>query len=112
MVGHCCLAQNCYYQAMPIGRLAGNPRPREDRVQRAAQEAWDSGSSVFIATIPFTDGTGILKGMGHPTVAKELEAILRMGWRLDTWTVVTSGSSSMTTAAPLFVRPGAIPAVR
>jgi len=97
---------------MPIGRLAGQSRPREDRVQRAAQEAWDSGSPVFVATIPFTDGTGILKGMGHPTVAKELEAILRMGWRLDTWAVVTSGSSSMTTAAPLFVRPNSIPPVR
>ena len=98
--------------AMPIGKLAGQGRPREDRVQRAAQEAWDTGQSVFVATIPFTDGTGILKGMGHPTVAKEIEAILRMGWRLDTWAVISSGSSGMATAAPLFARPDGVLPIR
>ncbi|MCL1800208.1 MAG: hypothetical protein FWG25_02430 [Promicromonosporaceae bacterium] len=95
---------------MPIGKLAGNDRPREDRVQKAAQEAWDGGASVFIATIPFTGGTAIRKGMGHPKVGAELEAILRMGWRLDTWEAVNSEMGVI--AVPLFVRPGAFQPLR
>ena len=95
---------------MPIGKLAGNDRPREDRVQRAAQEAWDGGAAVFVATIPFTGGTAIRKGLGHPSVGKEVEAILRMGWRLDTWEVV-SGEWGVT-AVPLFTRPGSHQPVR
>ena len=97
---------------MPIGKIAQGKRPREDRVQMHAQEAWTRGDLVFIATIPFKDGTGMLKGMGHPDVAREVEAILRMGWRLDTWAVVTSASTGMVTATPLFVRPDAIFPVR
>ena len=97
---------------MPIGKLlAGdNERPREDRVQQAALEAWDEGASVFVATIPFRGGTGVRKGMGHPSVAKEIEAILRMGWRLDTWEVISGDWGA--TAVPLFVRPGGFQPLR
>lgn len=90
---------------MPLRKLT-TPRPREDRVQAAAQAAWDAGKPTFVASLPISS-TGMLKGMGHEEVARELDAIILMGWKLDTWTVVTSGSTGMTTAVPLFVRPGA-----
>jgi len=63
---------------MPIGKLLARDkkRPPEDRVQEAALKAWDEGASVFVATIPFRGGAGVRKGMGHPSVAKEIEAIL------------------------------------
>jgi hypothetical protein len=70
----------------------------------AAQTAWDSGAQVFVATLPFPR-TGIVKGMGHEEIGKELEAIIRMGWKLDTWAAVEASTGS-TTAVPLFVRPG------
>jgi hypothetical protein len=95
---------------MPLATRFGNDRPREDRVQRAAQEAWDKGERVFVATIPFTGGTAIRKGMGHPLVGKEIEAILRMGWRLDTWEVISGEWGA--TAVPLFVRPDAFSPIR
>lgn len=97
---------------MPIGGLArSQKRPSEDRVQADAQAAWDAGKTVFVPTIPIKRA-GIRSARGNEQAADDVEAIIRMGWRLDTWAVVENPNGGFAQAVPLFVRPGAVHPVR
>jgi hypothetical protein len=80
-----------------------NKRPKEDRVQADAQAAWDAGRIVFTAMIPLGTG-GVISGKGNDDVSRAIEAILRMGWRLDTWATLNNPNSGPQ-AVPLFYRP-------
>ncbi|GAB2469356.1 hypothetical protein [Xylanimonas ulmi] len=73
-------------------------------VRREAEAAWDAGHDLHAPVLPYPPSGRAIPG-GGGDVAAMAEAVLAVGWRLHTWTVVADGRGRMK-AAPLFVRPG------
>lgn len=70
-----------------------------------AQSAWDAGRTVFTPVLNFP-GWNLGFSGGNDDLALMTEAILSVGWRLDTWAVSTDKNGKPQVMA-LFVRPGA-----
>ena len=69
-----------------------------------AQAAWDQGRSVFTPVLNMPSFNLGFSG-GNDDLALMTEAILAVGWKLDTWAVVTD-KNGKPQIMPLFVRPG------
>ncbi len=77
-----------------------------NKVSDDAQKAWDSGRSVFTPVLNYLGFDFGFSG-GNDELALMVEAILAVGWRLDTWNSV-SDANGRPRVMPLFVRPGAL----
>jgi hypothetical protein len=74
------------------------------RVGADAQEAWDKGRAVFTPVLNFPSWNAGFSG-GVDDIAVMFEAVLAVGWRLDSWTAVPD-RQGRPQIMPLFVRPG------
>lgn len=74
------------------------------KVGADAQIAWDKGRVVFTPVINYPSSGSGFSG-GNEDMALMVEAVLAVGWLLDTWAVVTD-DRGRPQAMPLFVRPG------
>ncbi len=74
------------------------------RVGDDAQQAWDAGRAVFTPVLNFPAFNVGFSG-GNDDIAVMTEAILAVGWKLDTWAAVTD-KNGRPQIMPLFVRPG------
>ncbi|MBM6622654.1 hypothetical protein JTF08_13645 [Micrococcaceae bacterium RIT802] len=69
-----------------------------------AQAAWDAGRAVYTPVLNFPMTSHGFSG-GNDDIALMTEAILSVGWKLDTWAAVTD-KNGKPQIMPLFVRPG------
>lgn len=67
-----------------------------------AQSAWDSGRMVYTPVLNFPMTAHGFSG-GNDDIAMMTEAILGVGWKLDTWAAVTD-KNGKPQIMPLFVR--------
>ncbi|MGV3564167.1 MAG: hypothetical protein ACO1ON_12895 [Nocardioides sp.] len=74
------------------------------KVGEDAQAAWDLGRSVFTPVLNFPNWNLGFSG-GNDDIALMFEAILAVGWRLDSWSAVPD-KNGRPQIMPLFVRPG------
>lgn len=77
---------------------------KAEKLGTDAQVAWDLGRAVFTPVMNFPNWNMGFSG-GNDDIALMTEAILAVGWRLDTWSTVTD-SNGRPQVMPLFVRPG------
>jgi len=75
-----------------------------DKVGEDAQAAWNAGRAVFTPVMNFPTFSLGFSG-GNDDIALMTEAILSVGWKLDTWAAVTD-KNGKPQIMPLFVRPG------
>lgn len=76
------------------------------KVGNDAQAAWNAGRAVFTPVLNFP-GSNLGFSGGNEDIALMTEAIVAVGWRLDTW-AVSSDKNGRPQIMPLFVRPGAL----
>ena len=69
---------------------------------QSAKRVWDSGLPVYTPRIKDNTPTW------ETEIPQIIAAILQVGWRLDTWAVVSS-QYGFECYAPLFIRPGMNP---
>lgn len=69
-----------------------------------ATSAWVDGRYVFTPVLTYPGWSQGYSG-GNEEITAMIEAILSLGWILDTWGVTTD-YSGRPQAVPLFVRPG------
>lgn len=76
---------------------------KQDMLGKLAKDAWDEGAVVFTPLL--NAPTGVSGGLSQRIKDWEvmIGAILAVGWRLHTWSVVAD-SKGHTQAMPLFTR--------
>lgn len=77
---------------------------KASKIADDAQNAWNSGRYVFTPVLNFPSSSLGFSG-GNDDIAMMTEAILSVGWKLDTWAAVTD-KNGRPQIMPLFVRPG------
>lgn len=77
---------------------------KAQKVGADAQAAWDAGYWVFTPVLNFPMFNMGFSG-GNDDIAMMVHEILRVGWKLDTWSATEAGGKAQ--IMPLFVRPGA-----